>query len=416
LFPWQTSANLGVRGPCLGVDWGSDSLWCYDPFELYTRGLLTNANMLVAGEPGSGKSAAVKTYLYRTLSLYGSAGVRRWAAIVDPKREYVDLAGTLGMSVLELYPGGPNRLNPLDAGPGLGGLERDELVRRRTELVRALLEVMLYRSLNGVEEGALAWTLDLLTGAPSAQKPSQPSLHDVFRLLGDPPDELRAHLEEAAGKVDFAQELRDVRLALDRMLHRDLRGLFDAEHSTSSIDWGAKGMVIDLSQVFSNPLVLRLLMVGVTSWLTNLFASRQRDDSLRCYLVLDESWSIAGDLAVARWVQSVWRLCRDYGVSGISMVHRVSDFGSQADDGSAASKMSAAIVSLSQTKVLFRTSRADIAATRASLGLSEKEAELIALLARGRALWKVGDHTAVVQHKVAEREWSFARTDARMVV
>ncbi len=25
LFPWQTSANLGIRGPCLGVDWGSDS-------------------------------------------------------------------------------------------------------------------------------------------------------------------------------------------------------------------------------------------------------------------------------------------------------------------------------------------------------------------------------------------------------
>jgi hypothetical protein len=118
--------------------------------------------------------------------------------------------------------------------------------------------------------------------------------------------------------------------------------------------------------------VLRLLMVGVTSWLTNLFAARGRDDSLRCYLVLDESWSIAGDLAVARWVQSVWRLCRDYGVSGISMVHRVSDFGSQADDGTAASKIGAAIVSLSATKVLFRTSRADIEATRATIGLSEE--------------------------------------------
>jgi len=411
LFPWQMSANLGVRGPCLGVDWGSDAPWCYDAFELYTRGVLTNANMVVAGEPGAGKSAAVKTYLYRTLALYGAGGVRRWAAIVDPKREYLALAEALGMSVLELYPGGPNRLNPLDAGPGWGGLDRDELVRRRTELVRALLEVMLYRTLSGVEEGAVSWTLDLLTTAES-----QPSLHDVFAVLGDPPDELRRRLEEAAGTVDFALELRDVRLALDRMLHRDLRGIFDARESSSVIDWGRKGVVIDLSQVFSNPLVLRLLMVGVTSWLTNLFASRGRDDSLRCYLVLDESWSIAADLAVARWVQSVWRLCRDYGVSGISMVHRVSDFGSQADDGTAASKIGAAIVSLSQTKVLFRTSRADITATRAAIGLSEKEAELIALLARGRALWKVGDHSAVVAHKVAQYEWSFAQTDARMVV
>jgi hypothetical protein len=48
LFPWQMSANLGVRGPCLGVDWGSDAPWCYDAFELYTRGVLTNANMVVS--------------------------------------------------------------------------------------------------------------------------------------------------------------------------------------------------------------------------------------------------------------------------------------------------------------------------------------------------------------------------------
>ena len=157
-------------------------------------------------------------------------------------------------------------------------------------------------------------------------------------------------------------------------------------------------------------------MVGVTSWLTNLFAGRQRDDSLRCYLVLDESWSIAGDLAVARWVQAVWRLCRDYGVSGMSLVHRLSDFGSQADDGTTASKIGAAIVSLSQTKVLFRTSRSDLVATQATVGLSDKEAELVAMLARGRALWRVGDHAAIVQHTVAQHEWSFARTDSRMVV
>jgi hypothetical protein len=411
LYPWQTSSTLGVRGPCLGVDWGSDAMWCFDCFDLYTRGALTNCNMVISGEPGSGKSAFVKTYLYRTLSLYGAQGTRRWAAIVDPKREYVALGRALGMATLELYPGGPDRVNPLDAGPQMQAGDHDELARRRTELTRALLEVMLDRSLTQIEEGAVGWTLDLLTA-----RQARPSLHDVFALLGEPPQELRGHLEEAAGRVDFALELRDVRLALDRMLHRDLRGLFDATETTTAIDWHGKGLVVDLSQVFGTPLVLRLLMVGVTSWLTNLFAGRQRDESLRCYLVLDESWSIAGDLAVARWVQAVWRLCRDYGVSGMSLVHRLSDFGSQADDGTTASKIGAAIVSLSQTKVLFRTSRSDLAVTQATVGLSDKEAELVAMLARGRALWRVGDHAAVVQHTVAQPEWAFARTDSRMVV
>ncbi len=143
-------------------------MWCYDAFELYTRGLLTNANMLVAGEPGSGKSAAVKTYLYRTLALYGAGGVRRWAAIVDPKREYLDLAEKIGhagsRALPRWVPIGSIRLMPVRTWPGLN---RDELVRRRTELVRALMEVMLYRPLNGVEDGAISWTLDLLTATPS---------------------------------------------------------------------------------------------------------------------------------------------------------------------------------------------------------------------------------------------------------
>ena len=183
LYPWQTSVNLGVRGPCLGVDWGSDAMWCFDCFDLYTRGALTNCNMVISGEPGSGKSAFVKTYLYRTLSLYGGRGTRRWAAIVDPKREYLDLGRALGMATLELYPGGPDRVNPLDAGPEMQAGDHDELSRRRTELTRALLEVMLDRSLTQIEEGAVGWTLDLLT----ARQP-HPSLHDVFGVLGEPPE------------------------------------------------------------------------------------------------------------------------------------------------------------------------------------------------------------------------------------
>lgn len=411
LYPWQTSTTLGVRGPCLGVDWGSDAMWCFDCFELYTTGAITNANMIVSGEPGSGKSAFVKTYLYRTLSLFGRGSTRRWAAVIDPKREYLGLAERVGMDVLELSPGGANRINPLDAGPQLAGLDREELVRRRIDLTRALVEVMVQRPLTQVEEGAVGWTLDLLTGPGT-----RPSLHDVFRVLGDPPDELRSHLEEAAGRVDFAIELRDLRLALDRMLHRDLRGLFDAQETSAAIDWGAKGLLVDVSAVFADPLVLRLVMIGVSSWLTTLFAGRARDDRLRCYLVLDESWAVAGDLAVAKWMQAVWRLCRDYGVSGIALVHRLSDFGSQADDGTTAQKIGAAIVSLSQTAVLFRTARADVPFTRSALGLSEKESALVSMLARGRALWKVADHAAVVQHAVAEREWAFCATDSRMVV
>ena len=45
----------------------------------------------------------------------------KWMAILDPKGEYLDLAERDRLSVLALRPGGPVRLNPLEAGPTLAG-------------------------------------------------------------------------------------------------------------------------------------------------------------------------------------------------------------------------------------------------------------------------------------------------------
>jgi len=409
LFPWQTSSNLGAEGICLGADIGAGSTWHYDGFSAYSRGILTNANMIAAGEPGSGKSAAVKTMLARTLGLMGGEH-RRWAAIVDPKNEYDALADALGMTKLSLYPGGPNKINPLDAGPGVRAGDHDVLSRQRTELVGALLGVMLERHLSQVEDAVIGWTLELVTG-----RVRRPSLHDVAQVLATGPDELSDRLGAMGHAGDLASEVRDVRLALDKLLQRDLRGLFDATAS-SPVDWKAKGIVIDLSEVHSRPVALRLVMVGVTSWLTTLFTGHGRDNSSRYYLVIDEAWSIMADENVARFAQAVWRLCRDYGVAAMAIVHKMGDFGSQAADGSAAEKIAKGIVSLSQTKAIFRTDANDVAATQAALGLTDREAALIGRLARGRALWRVRDHAAVVQHIVAPSEWAFARTDEHMVV
>ena len=89
-------ALADVAAPYVGVNvTDGGSAWCYDPFELYGRDLgggmiLTNSNMLVLGEPGNGKSTAVKTMLWRQAGYYGA---RRFIAISDPKGEYGPLAG-----------------------------------------------------------------------------------------------------------------------------------------------------------------------------------------------------------------------------------------------------------------------------------------------------------------------------------
>ena len=108
IYPFHGGRALtDTHAPYVGINvTDGNSAWSYDPFELYGRDLgggtiLTNSNMLILGEPGNGKSSAVKTMLYRQAAFYGR---RRFLSISDPKGEYGPLAAALGMPVVKLYP------------------------------------------------------------------------------------------------------------------------------------------------------------------------------------------------------------------------------------------------------------------------------------------------------------------------
>src|SRR5262249_573421 len=63
-YPFMVEAPLSHRGVLLGQDvFGGP--FVYDPWELYAEGLISNPNMLVIGEVGSGKSALKKAYVLR---------------------------------------------------------------------------------------------------------------------------------------------------------------------------------------------------------------------------------------------------------------------------------------------------------------------------------------------------------------
>src|SRR5579875_2844460 len=102
-YPFATEPGLGASGVLVGRDLLGGA-FSYDPFALYGAGVLTNPNMVVFGQIGRGKSAFVKSYLWR-LSVFGR---RAW--IVDPKGEYGALARAWGVVPLTLRPGGALRL------------------------------------------------------------------------------------------------------------------------------------------------------------------------------------------------------------------------------------------------------------------------------------------------------------------
>ena len=221
VYPCHTDTSIGERGPYLGANvTGGGSGWYFDPFELYGAGVLTNPNVIVTGDIGSGKSALVKAFLGRQLAVYGR---RRMVTILDPKGEYTPFAAAHGLSVIRLFPGGADRLNPMDHRG-----DPTETVGRQS-LATALVAGVLGRSLDPTEDALLGWAVATIA---RAGRPF--TLHDVAHAVADPADELVALSRRTP--LELSQAATPVVFALDKLLTRTLAGMFDGPTSVS-IDW-----------------------------------------------------------------------------------------------------------------------------------------------------------------------------------
>jgi hypothetical protein len=414
LYPFQAEPPISTRGVYLGTLCGPGGVpigpFVFDPFSFYTDGALTNTNMLVIGEVGSGKSASCKTLIYRSVGVLRSpGGGPRWAAIADPKGEYLPLARALGLEVVRLYPGGQSRINPFDAGPGGRPASDKDLALERTLMATALIEAVLGRPLSPLEDAVVGWAIECLCqpGRP------QPVLGDLATLLASPTGEMAARAGHAAAVL--AEEVRDVRYSLGKLLDRQLRGMFDGR-SNVSIDWEGRGLVLDLSAVFQDKQALRVVMIGAMAWFQALLARPDDDETPRRLQVWDEAWALLSDERAAQYAQRSWKLCRSFGVANIAIAHRLSDLRSQADDGTSTAKLAAGLLPDTQTRVVFRQAPDEVEATARELGLNPAEAFLLDRLDPGRALWKIAGRAAVVQHVIGPDEVAMCDTNSRLVV
>jgi type IV secretory pathway VirB4 component len=395
VYPFHADSGFGDRGPYLGVSVsGGMGAFHFDPFELYGP-VLTNPNVMVIGEVGSGKSSTVKAFLSRSLAVYGH---RRFVAILDPKGEYTPVAHALGLPVVKLHPGGTARLNPMDRRPGDD--PADAIARQG--LAGSLVTAVLGRPLDPTEDALLGWAVQTLatSGCPF-------TLADVVAAVQDPAAELVALAQ--ASPLELARAAAPVVFALDKLIHRALRGMFDGP-TTVGLDWAdGRGIVIDLSAVYGDRDALPLVMMAATHWLG---AVLQRESDRRVIQVIDEAW--AAVLHGARHFQSSLKLARTYGVSTWLLCHRPSDLTAQADDGTADAKIAAGLLSDIQTRILLRQPSDQLAIAADLFALTERETALVGQLVRGRALWRLQHRGAVVQGVLTARERQLFDTDAAM--
>ncbi len=301
-YPAVAEAGLGSRGVYIGSDLHGGS-FAFDPWVLYQRRVLSVANTLVLGMPDYGKSSLTKSWLYR------SRVFDRRCEIIDPKGEYEPLVQALGGVILRLQSGGEARLNPLT---------RVGTPQMREGLLQAVAHAMLGRPLRQVEAVGL---VEALTAADESHS-GEVCVGDVVGQLRDPADCLTQALD--LSREAAREELREVALALMRLCHGPLRGMFDAPTSHGEEVWDAPVICLDISSVAADSsgsdLALAITMVCATAFLDArrvhrvLEAQRAGVKAQKTIRVNDEAWRALPIAGLGEYYQAAFKLARQTGV------------------------------------------------------------------------------------------------------
>jgi type IV secretory pathway VirB4 component len=386
LYPFVNAGGLGGRGVYVGRCSGGGA-FCYDPWVLYGEATLDDPNVIVLGKLGQGKSALVKTLLWRML-VFG-----RRAFVLDVKREYGPLCEAVGVTPISLVPGGGVRVNPLASRPE----EHAQL-----ELLRAVAASALGETLTQIEAAALREALRVVR----ARGDGEPTLPQVASLLFDPVDAMVRRLQTTVPAL--TADARRAALALQDLCEGPLRGMFDGPTS-AGLDLDAKLLVLDLHAVRDSPAV-GILMACASAWISALLArTAQRPGRERLISVADESWKIVQHTGLGEWFQSNFKLARQFGVMNLVVLHKLADLQAAGDAGSRAAR-----IAEGSTRIVYHQDESQVPLTRELLGLSESEARLLSLLSPGQALWRVGARSFVVTHRRSRTETRLTDTDTGM--
>ncbi len=386
-FPFVASRPLLDQAALVGRDLHG-GLFVHDPFALYRAGIVTNPNIVVLGQIGRGKSALVKTYLFR------QAALGRRVVVLDPKGEYRPLAEALGAVPVQLRPGGRVRLNPLEAA-------RTGDLGRQLALIASLASTALARGLEPVEHAALELAL-----ASARRRSATPTLPLVVDALLSP--DTKAVRSLGLDVAPFAQETRSLALGMRRLVSGELAGMFDGP-STPGLRLDGAVVVLDLSALFRSTALPALVACAVAAlepaWQKASARGRQS------FLVVDEAWAVLSDVGVALFLQSSWKLARANGVSNLAVVHRVSDLMAAGASGSVASQVATGLLADSETVVCYGQAAAELDDAARALGLNDRQRALLSRLPRGVALWRVGGRAFLVEHRIGPLERQLVDTD-----
>ena len=353
-FPFTSAMLTQDKGIMYGINQQNGSLIIFDRYSL------ENANEVVLGKSGAGKSYLIKLETMRQF-MFGTEVI-----IIDPEGEYETLTKSMGGEYVAFTPSTPVKINPFDLS-GLYEEGENELGLKILSL-HALLRIVL-GELDSAHDAMLDRALvetyrqKGITADPPTQTKPPPIMEDLYKAFLGMEDPIAS----------------DLALRLEIFIKGSLSGIFNQQ---SNFDIKNPFTVFSMKALEDKlrPIAMHIVLDFV--W------TKIRKSLKKRLLVIDESWYLMSYEDSASFVYGIAKRARKYYLALTTATQDVQDFLST-DYGKA-------VLSNSSIQMLLKQSPTEIDSIVKIFYLSIREKEFLLSAGVGEGLFFAGlNHVAM---------------------
>lgn len=370
-FPFISSELVQETGILYGINRSNNSLVIVDRFSL------NNANSILFAQSGSGKSYTAKVEILRQL-MQGTSVI-----VIDPEREYKQLASSVLGSYIKLSAKSDEKINPFDFAltSVTGENSLAEHIQDLTEII-SLMAGSLSDEEKAVTDKALiatykefGWSMK----GKNIKSKKYPLLKDFYKTLG-------------------RMKQKSLCDRLERFVKGSLSSVFDSQ---TNIELTNRLVVFDIKDLSET---LRPIMMLVVA---NFVQSQVKTNPRKRILVIDEGWVLLAQEESARFISGLVRRARKYYLGVTIITQQANDFLTQ--------EYGRAIASQSALRILMKQDTTTIKKVAAEFNLSEYEQKFLLTCDRGEALIIADQNHVALKVVASEREHPLLTTDPREV-
>jgi type IV secretory pathway VirB4 component len=290
-FPFITSSLSSNEGILYGINQSDSSLVIFDRFTL------ENANMVILGKSGGGKSFLVKLEVMRELMI----GLD--VIIIDPENEYQGICQKFGGDFVEFSTSSPIRINPFDLPIEEEG---EDALANNVLSLHTLMKVIM-GELTPEEDSLLDKALILtyqqkgITQDPVTHKNEPPLMEDLYKVL-----------------IGMEQEkTQSMAFRFEKFIKGSASGIFNSQ---SNFTFKNKLTVFGIRDLEENLRPVAMYVVLNYIW------SKVRHEKKKRVLIIDESWYLIKQKDSAAFIFNFAKRARKYGLGLTTITQDVEDF------------------------------------------------------------------------------------------